>query len=303
MKKSIAALLLIFLFTTNALAQDSYFIMGSGEINLIHLKKGSSGKIKYRSSKGYDEAALRKINAIYGGNYDKPNQRMSLRFLEVLSYLQNHFGGAPLMLRSGYRNPDLNQKLRAQGKLAAQSSMHIEAAAADFYLQGVDVLALKEFATAMTCCGVGFYHGKHIHLDTGPKRWWDEKTSGTEKMEPQENEKIIVLTDKDIYSPGEKMSFDYLRVSNYPFSSPSNVQLEKLEKNEWKKSGEAKVVLPFNSTNTCQDLSDRSQIKGLKLEAIKPLVPGRYRFTLLFCNKKWAKMPDLIESNEFEVRK
>ncbi len=301
MKKTFLFIFLSLLCFRKAYSED-FFIMGNGEINL----KGS-GKLVYRSEKGYDEKALRKINQAYGGDYDHSLSRLSLRFLEVLSNIQAHFKGAPLVIRSGYRSPHENQGLRNQGKLAATSSMHIEAAAMDFYLEGVDTLELKNYAMSLPCCGVGYYHGKHIHLDTGPKRWWDEKTSGTEKKEPQENEKIIALSTQDIYPPPKNISFDLARVTDFPFGIPASLKIETLSQGEWKGFASAKF-LPSDDmgkipSNPCYKLSERMHLKGLAAIPDKSLLPGRYRIKIIFCEKPWAKMPSEIYSNEFEVRK
>jgi uncharacterized protein YcbK (DUF882 family) len=305
MKRLSWLFLFFLLFSSSAWAHPYYFVMGSGEIDLKNVETGRSVKARYRSGENqYDEKALRKINEVYGSSYDDPVNHMSIRFLEVLSYLQDHFQGAPIEILSGFRSLKTNNGLRNQGKLAAQSSMHIEASAADIRLAGVEITTVKDFAEQLPCCGVGYYHGKHIHLDTGPKRWWDEKTSGTEKKEPQENEKIILLTKKDIYSPGEKVDFDFARVSDYPIGIPSKMNLEKSENGEWKKISESDVALsdPKTTSTTCLSLAERKQVKNLILTAPKNLAAGRYRISLTFCDKQWAKMPDSITSNEFEVR-
>lgn len=300
MKKSFSLFLLflINICASSAFSQDDYFIMGSGQIN-FKSSSGATGTLTYRNEKGYDEAALRKINQVYGGNYDDYLARMSLRFLEAISNIQNHFGGAPIIIRSGYRSPRSNQGLRNQGKMAAQSSMHIEAAAIDFYIQGVNVLDLKEYATQLPCCGVGYYHGKHIHLDTGPKRWWDETNSGTDKKEAQENEKIILLMQKDIYSPKDRIAFDFARVSDFPIGVKATVQLEKWNKEQW---NPAQNISIENVSNTdCLNLQSRKEIKQLALKNSN-LNAGRYRMRVDFCGQAWSKMPPQIYSDPFEVR-
>ncbi len=306
--------LFLLLFPVSAWAQ-SYFIMGSGELQMKDQSSGASTKIQYRDKNDkYDENGLRKIHSVYGANYDDITQRMPLRFIEVLSNIQDHFNGAMILIRSGYRSPNSNQKLRDQGKLAGQSSMHIEASAMDFYLQGVDVLALKEYATTLPCCGVGYYHGKHIHLDTGPKRWWDETNSGTEKKEPQENEKVITLTNQDIYKSSEKVFFDLARVTNFPIGITANVNLEKFEKGQWVFAKNtpldfSKVFPPHPSASNlefdpkrCVVLQSRKEIRQIALDK-NEMPAGRYHVKINFCNKQWAKMPDSIDSNEFEIRK
>ena len=288
--------------------------MGSGELQIKNQHTGASTKVQYRDKNGkYDEAALRKIHSVYGANYDDVIQRMPLRFIEVLSNIQDHFKDALILIKSGYRSPTVNQKLRDQGKLAGQSSMHIEASAADFYMSGVDTVALRDYAKSLECCGVGYYHGQHIHLDTGPKRWWDETNSGTESKEPQENEKIIALTNQDIYKTNEAIQFDIARVTNLPIGITANINLEKLDKGNWTLLKNipldfSKIFPPHSSASNlesdpkrCVTLQNRKEIRQILLDKNK-LSTGRYRIEVSFCDKQWAKMPDKINSNEFEIR-
>lgn len=290
-------LLLSFLLFPMLCSAQDFFVMGSGELYLKNQKNGASVKVRYRDKEVYEEAALRKIHAVYGANYDDINQRMPLRFIEVLSNVQTHFQGAPLLIRSGYRSPKLNQSLRDQGKLAGQSSMHLEASAADFFIPGIDTTTLRDYAQGLDCCGVGYYHGVHIHLDTGPKRWWDEKTSGTESKEPQENEKIIIITEKDIYKPADKIFFDFARITNYPVLYDSGILLENKKGEDWVSASSKKVV-----ETKMVSLTKPQDKKKIEFQAEKNLKPGRYRLKVLLDTKQWAKMPPSIYSNEFEVR-
>jgi len=289
---------LLFFLPSSLHAHPDFFIMGSGKIALRNIHTGSSVKTDYRHGENeYDEKNLKKINALYGGP-------ISLRFLELLAYLQDHFNGALIQILSGYRSPHENEGLRKKGRLAALSSMHKEAAAADLKLAGVDPTKVRDFLMALHCCGVGYYHGKHVHVDTGPSRWWDEKTSGTEKTEPQENEKIILLTQKDIYLPHEKIVFDFARVSDYPIGISPPIELEKWGRDEWKKIFSPLVKGgPGGISNTsCQVFDTRKQVKNLSIDLPQSLAPSRYRMTVTFCNKRWEKMPEKITSNEFEIR-
>src|SRR5262252_1833325 len=105
MMKRLSWLLLFLLFSPAAWAHPFFFVMGSGEIDLKNVQTGRSVKIRYRTGENqYDEKALKKINEVYGSSYDDPVNRMSLRFLEVLSYLQDHFQQATIEILSGFRS-------------------------------------------------------------------------------------------------------------------------------------------------------------------------------------------------------
>lgn len=273
-------------------AYDRFFVMGSGQIHFS--QNGKSLQTLYRKNSVYDEDSLRKINALYGSNYNIPTSRMPLRFLEILSAVQNHFNDSKIYIKSGYRSPIANQKLRNKGKLAAQSSMHKEAAAADFYLEGISGETLKDYAQSLSCCGVGYYQGRHIHLDTGPLRWWDESNSGTEKKEPQENEKIIASTEFDFYKPNEKIVFDFARITNYPVAYDPGVMIEKKDGEKW-----VNISKPMLTQTIL--ISKYEEQKNISL-AEAPAKAGRYRLKILLDNKTWLKMPTEIFSNEFEVK-
>ncbi|MCE9624536.1 MAG: DUF882 domain-containing protein [Deltaproteobacteria bacterium] len=188
-----------------------YWISGDGTLVV------NQQTLTYRSPDGsYNEAGLKKLNRVFQADWEDPQERMSLRFVEILDYVQDQMQGGSYNLKSGYRSPKLNHSLRDQGKLAAQSSMHIEAAAGDLILGGVDSAQVFEFVKSLDCCGIGYYHGRHFHMDSGPSRYWDEKTSKTEDKTPQENEKLILQTDYDRYKPGETMGLKFMRVTNYP---------------------------------------------------------------------------------------
>src|SRR5262249_12871153 len=160
---------------------------------------------------------------------------------------------------SGYRSPRLNNSLRDQGKLAAQSSMHIEAAAADLMLSGVESTKVFDFVKSLDCCGIGYYHSRHFHLDTGPSRYLDETPSKTEDKAPKENEKIILQADFDRYRPGETVDLKFMRVSQYPFGVPKTWDLVSLD------SKRGAIRLPLQSAaasegnDACLILQERKQ--------------------------------------------
>lgn len=280
--------------TSWAAPASRFWISGDGILVL------SGQTIRYRSAEtGYDETGLRKINAVFRADWTDPQERMSLRFIEVLDAVQDKLQGGSYNLKSGYRSPRLNNSLRDKGKLAAQSSMHIEAAAGDLILSGVDSAQVFDFVKSLDCCGIGYYHGRHFHLDTGPSRYWDETSSKTEDKTPQENEKIILQPDYDIYRPGETMALKFMRVTNYPIGVDPKLEVLTKEGNPIGKA------LTLESSNACLILSDRAQARGLiaKLPE-KGLDPGQYALRVKFCNRyDYAKMPEEIVSRGFEIRK
>ncbi|MBI2335206.1 MAG: DUF882 domain-containing protein [Deltaproteobacteria bacterium] len=275
-----------------SIKQSRFFYAGDGVLVLDR-------KIRFRDVQGnYLEPGLKEIHRAFGAPWALPYERLSLRFIEMLDYLQEQFNHGAFSIRSGYRSPNANQSLRKKGKLAAMSSMHIEGAAADLYLQGAS--SQKIFATVRDwqCCGIGYYGSQHFHLDTGPARWWDQNTSKTESQAPQENEKIIIQTTQDIYFLGEKIDLQFMRVTNYPIDVNKTVTVE--SKN---KSLKLDLRSDMTNLNACMTLKNRSEGRQLSIHLPeKKLEAGRYQIKITFCNKRdYAKMPGEIVSNVFEV--
>jgi uncharacterized protein YcbK (DUF882 family) len=294
-KKLLSALtLLLFSPFVQAATSSRYWISGDGTLVV------NQQTLTYRNADGsYNEAGLKKLNRVFQADWEDPQERMSLRFIEILDYVQDQLQGGSYNLKSGYRSPKLNNSLRNQGKLAAQSSMHIEAAAGDLILEGVDSAQVFEFVKTLDCCGIGYYHGRHFHMDSGPSRYWDEKTSKTEDKTPQENEKLILQPDDDRYKPGETMGLKFMRVTNYPIGVDPKLDIVTPDGQTTGKS----ISLP--SKDACLIVQDRAQGRGLQAPLpAKGLEPGKYALKIKFCNRfSYAKMPEEILSRGFEIRK
>lgn len=289
-----ALFLLTFSSWGHAGSSTRFWVSGDGSLSL------SGQTIVYRRPDGsYDDSGLRKLNALFQANWSDPQERMSLRFIEVLDAVQDQLQGASYNLKSGYRSPKLNNSLRNKGKLAAQSSMHIEAAAGDLILSGVNSSQVFDYVKSLDCCGIGYYHGRHFHLDTGPSRYWDETSSKTEDKTPQENEKIILQSDYDVYRPGETMDLKFMRVTNYPIGVEPKLEIVHPDGSSTGKSTE------LASPGSCLMVADRAQGRGLKAKLPeKGLEPGRYALRIKFCNRfDYAKMPEEILSRGFEIRR
>lgn len=294
-KLSLLAAFLATLAFSGPLRADAsrFFLVGDGTLSI------AGQKITFREVDGsYDSAGLKRINAIFGANGSEPEEQMDLRFIEILDYVQDQLKGGSYSLKSGYRSPRLNQSLRNKGKLAAQSSMHIEAAAGDLILGGVNSEAVYDFVKGLDCCGIGFYHGRHFHMDTGPSRYWDETSSKTEDKSPQENEKIILQPEFDRYASGDAMRMKFMRVTNYPIGVAPQVEILRAEDSK----SQGNLSLSKNAKE-CLIVQDRRQARTLSADLPK-LQPGRYVLKVNFCNRyDYSKMPESILTRAFEIRK
>jgi uncharacterized protein YcbK (DUF882 family) len=75
---------------------------------------------------------------------------------------------------SGYRSPQTNARLRAQGRGVGTRSLHMRGEAIDIRLADVSSEAIRDVALAMQRGGVGYYAGSDfVHLDVGRVRRWN----------------------------------------------------------------------------------------------------------------------------------
>jgi uncharacterized protein YcbK (DUF882 family) len=297
-------ILLVFSFVPKGFGAEPnltrFFIMGDGTLVL------SGQTISYRDGQNqYLEVGLKKINRLFGSPWTPEYERLSTRFIEVLDYVQDQLQGGGYQIRSGYRSPGGNQSLRTRGKLAAQSSMHVEAAAGDLFLSGVPSSKVFEFVKSLNCCGIGWYHSRHFHLDTGPPRYWDEKSSKTEDQAPQQNEKIILQPDWDRAEPGATLPLKFMRVTEYPIGVPEKFTLLRLDG----ETVQAKIQVSANysssvtTENSCRILQDRAQARQVAVTLpATDLPPGSYALEVAFCKRYgYERMPETIQSRPFEI--
>lgn len=211
----------------------------------------------------------------------KKLQGLSKRLVALLGYLQEEMKGGEITILSGYRSPLYNDKLRKEGRLAGKASLHMEGMAVDFEMAGVDPKKIWERVRSLDCCGVGYYHGKAIHLDTGPPRFWDETTSKVFTDISLHNKQIYVVTDYDIYNPNEKISFKIVRMTDYPFG----------------------IKKELNNKEECMMIHNREEAQNFSLTLPLKKEPkgDKWRLKVTFCQKPAPEMPDTVLSNRFTI--
>jgi uncharacterized protein YcbK (DUF882 family) len=212
LKILILALLIIGLMTDTASPDNSttnrFFYSGDGTIHLVSRKNGKSFRGIYRERHGkYSIEAYKEISAVFDAPYQATRQVLSLRLIEFIDYLEDQLApGALLTITSGYRPPKYNTKLRKRGGLAAKTSLHQYGMAVDLILEGVSSKRIWEYVQSIKFGGTGYYHGEMVHVDVGPARFWDEKTSGVGTGLSDDNKLIGIVTDYDVYGPGDSVT-------------------------------------------------------------------------------------------------
>ena len=281
-----------------------FFYNGDGKINLVSEKNGISFNGQYRKSKGiYDEKALKTIHRLFGAEKDRPLSTVSLRLIEFLDYLEDHLHpGARITIVSGYRSPQYNTDLRNKGRLAAKASLHQYGMAADIKIQGTSSKRVWNTVKKLGFGGTGYYKGELVHIDVGPARSWDEKTSGVGTDISTQNKLIGLVTDYDIYLPGEMMDLRFIRMTAFPIGVNPEVVLEKVEKNgQSKEMGRFRPSFAIAVKSQCPQFSDIDQMMGIRWKLPSDILPGRYKIRASFCQRLWEDMPAEIYTPEFAV--
>lgn len=157
---------LFLLFSTLAYAK------GGLSLYNLHLKEGITAE--YRKIDGsYDSKAIEKIAHTLRCRQTQATHEIPAGLLELLSHIQDHFGGKIIQVVSGYRSPALNEDLRRHGHRVAKKSLHMEGKAIDIRIAGVLTRVLRDYALELKMGGVGFYpENDFVHVDVGQVRRW-----------------------------------------------------------------------------------------------------------------------------------
>jgi uncharacterized protein YcbK (DUF882 family) len=284
---------------------NRFFYQGDGYIHLVSRKNGKAFKGLYRDGNGrYRADAYKKISAVFDAPYQSSRQVLSLRLIEFLDYLDDRLGkGGLITITSGYRPPEYNTKLRKGGALAAKASLHQYGMAADFIMDGVSSKRVWESVRVIGFGGTGYYHGKTVHVDVGPARFWDEKSSGVGLGLSDDNKLIGMVTDYDIYKPGELVTFSFIRMTAFPIKVRSEFQLVPKDN-----PNNVDGILSFRpksgafKTDRCGEFYNISQMASFRWQLPSKISPGRYIVRADFCGNFWEQMPAEVSTPDFEIR-
>jgi len=281
-----------------------YVYTGDGTLNLVSAKNGISFNGRYRTGQGlYREKALKAIDGLFGVDPDSDDSTVSLRLIEFIDFLEDRFHpGARITIASGWRSPQYNTDLRNKGKLAATASLHQYGMAADIKIAGTSSKDIWNTIKELGFGGTGYYQGELVHVDVGPARSWDEKTSGVGTDISAHNKLIGLVTDYDFYLPGETLALRFIRMTSFPIGVTPEFVLEGVPTD-----GPSKTTVRFKpsfasaASGDCLRFFQMDQMARIRWQVPRGIAPGPYRIRAAFCQRLWDEMPVEIFSPAFVV--
>jgi uncharacterized protein YcbK (DUF882 family) len=143
-------------------------------LSFENLHTGEALTIAYARDGVYLADALKRVNHILRDHYSGEVHAIHPGLLDLLHEVQRQTGScAPYQVISGYRSPQTNEWLRAQGHGVSSRSMHLQGKAIDIRLEDLPSRALRQVALRLRRGGVGFYpRSDFVHLDVGRVRHW-----------------------------------------------------------------------------------------------------------------------------------
>lgn len=292
--------------TSRTTAQVRFFFAGNGRLQLRHGHFEETLDVRYRQPNGaYDEEALQRIAHFFRSRGDGRSEAVSLRLVELLAYIQERYRARPMILLSGYRSPEFNSALGAQGQAVAFASLHTQALAADIALPQLDLQKLWLRLREERVGGVGFYRRQRfLHIDVGPPRFWEEATSRVGENLSAGNARIFARTDFDRYDTLSGARIRLHSVTALPLRVHAIVRAE----------GEDQAVLgrlrplsvPALADGDCWLIREPAAAYEFEIQADDHRPQGwqrrRLALEITFCPPLVERTPGMVRTNLVELR-
>lgn len=277
-----------------------FFLMGDGKIHIRNAKTGKEAKASLLNPDGtLNEKGFTMIDRVFGFPTKELNEHISPRLIFMLDYFSDIVApGRMINLKSGYRSPEYNSKLRDGGGNVARTSTHIDGMALDFTIEGVDGKKIWDLIKEKECCGAGHYGGDTVHLDAARPRFWEAGTSKVRTGESDYNRRIHLSSDFDRYGTGDGMRLSFSAVSDFGFGIRRTVAFVADPEGD---HPVATAEIEHRDSPDCLMIKDRKASRFIRLSLPRDLPPGRYRVRVEFCSRPFEEMPLYTASNEFEI--
>lgn len=171
-----AALAAVVTVGSTSLLQDAVANGDTRTLSIRHVHSGESATVTFKRNGRYDPAALKQLNVLLQDWRRKEPTNMDPQLFDIIWEVYRETDAtAPIEVIGGYRSPETNSMLRARSRGVAQTSLHMQGKAMDFYIPGVPLAKIREAGLRLQRGGVGFYPtsgSPFVHLDTGGVRHW-----------------------------------------------------------------------------------------------------------------------------------
>lgn len=148
-------------------------------LHYTHTKE--TQRITYKRNGRFVPEALAQLNVMLRDWRRNEPAKMDPALFDVLWEIQQSAGSSqPIHVVSAYRSPATNKMLSQTTSGVAENSQHMQGRAIDFYIPGVPVSKLRDFALLQQVGGVGYYPTSNtpfIHVDTASVRAWPRLTT------------------------------------------------------------------------------------------------------------------------------
>ena len=145
------------------------------KIKLYHQHTNEKINVTFWRNGWFDHSAFEEINHFFRDWHDDKTKQIDPYLIELLYNInESSGGGRELVLLSGYRTPNTNEKLVNHPRYrAAKNSLHMFGRAVDFYIPKFKLSSTRSIARKISKGGVGYYPSKSfVHVDTGQVRYW-----------------------------------------------------------------------------------------------------------------------------------
>lgn len=278
----------------------AFFLMGDGRLHIRNIHTGEEASVSLLNPDGsINEEAFGRIDRVFGFPTKEKGEHISPRLIFMLDYFSDLVApGKVITMISGYRSHEYNSALRDAGGNVGRTSTHMDGMALDFHIREVRGRKLWQIMKSKKCCGVGYYGGKNVHLDSARPRFWEAATSKVRTGESDYNRRIYLSTDLDRYRAGGNVRLSLSSVSDFGFGIKRAVFFIDGSRG---KSTVATAVIKSPEDNSCIMIEDRKSSRFLYVSIPPSLEVGRYRIRMDFCERPFGQMPMSAFSNEIEL--
>lgn len=276
---------------------------GDGRIGIYSYHLNEAAEVTYKINGFYNQAALEKIYDLLRSP-DGKTAPISIKLIEIIDDIQDHFGARVVEVISGFRSRNYNRRLKEEGRRVAGESLHTKGDAIDIHIDEVTEEALRDYAQGLFCGGVGFYPDyDFVHIDIGPLRRWG-KGGGKRTLVGMENNKTPyeTITDKNDYFVGEDINIVIKNTSQGAARSEGCASIEMFDGGKWLSLGLVRLDTAGGMLGAGESAKAKIAIhpKMCKTNKKTYLPYGRFRLNIEFSagGKRFKAL-----SNEFYIKK